>query len=45
MIKATIIFMSQLTYFLVISVPLAIMLLLTAHLFFELKRITKWIKI
>jgi hypothetical protein len=45
MIKATFIFMAQLTYFMVICVPIAIMLLLTAHLLFELKRITKWIKI
>jgi hypothetical protein len=44
MIKATIIFLAQLTYFLVISVPIAIILLATAHLFFELKRIIKWIK-
>mgnify|MGYP001560598240 CR=1 FL=1 len=44
MIKATFIFMAQLTYFIVVCVPLAIAVLLTAHLFFELKRITKWIK-
>jgi hypothetical protein len=44
MIKATFIFMAQLTYFLVVCVPLAIAVLLTAHLFFELKRIRKWIK-
>jgi len=44
MIKATIIFLTQLTYFLVISVPIAIILLATTHLFFELKRIIKWIK-
>jgi hypothetical protein len=41
MIKGLLIFLGQLTYFLVISVPLAIMLLLTAHLLFELKRILK----
>jgi hypothetical protein len=44
MIKATIIFLAQLTYFIVICVPLALIVLLTAHLFFELKRIIKWIK-
>jgi len=44
MIKATFIFMAQLIYFIVICVPLALILLLTANLFFELKRITKWIK-
>jgi hypothetical protein len=44
MFKATLLFMAQLTYFIVICVPLAIAVLLTAHLFFELKRITKWIK-
>lgn len=44
MIKAIFIFLGQLTYFIVVCVPLAIMLLLTAHIFFELKRIIKWIK-
>jgi hypothetical protein len=44
MIKATIIFLAQLTYFIVICVPLALIVLLTAHLFFEFKRIIKWIK-
>jgi len=44
MFKATIVFMAQLTYFIVICVPLAALLLLTANLFFKLKRITKWIK-
>jgi hypothetical protein len=44
MIKAIFIFMAQLTYFIVICVPLALILLLTANIFFELKRITKWIK-
>jgi hypothetical protein len=44
MIKATLIFIGQFTYFMVISVPVAIILLMTAHLFFELKRIIKWIK-
>lgn len=43
MIKAILVFMAQLTYFMVICVPLAIVLLLTANLFFELKRISKWI--
>ena len=33
-----------LTYFTLISVPIAIVLFLTAHLFFELKRLTKWIR-
>jgi hypothetical protein len=44
MIKATFIFMAQLTYFIVVCVPLALVVLLTANVFFELKRITKWIK-
>jgi hypothetical protein len=44
MLKATIIFLAQLTYFIVVCVPLALTLLLTANLFFELKRIIKWIK-
>ena len=44
MIKAMLIFMAQLTYFIVVCVPIAIVLLLTANIFFELKRITKWIK-
>jgi hypothetical protein len=44
MLKAIIIFLAQLTYFIVVCVPLALTLLLTAHLFFELKRIIKWIK-
>jgi hypothetical protein len=44
MIKATLIFLAQLIHFIIICVPLCIFLLLTAHLFFELKRITKWIK-
>jgi hypothetical protein len=44
MIKATFIFMAQFIYFIVISIPLCLILLLTAHLFFELKRIIKWIK-
>jgi hypothetical protein len=42
-VKATIIFLAQLTYFIVVCVPLALIVLLTAHLFFELKRIIKWI--
>jgi hypothetical protein len=44
MIKAILIFMAQLTYFIVVCVPLAIVLLLTANIFFEFKRIAKWIK-
>jgi hypothetical protein len=44
MIKAALLYMAQLTYFIVICVPLAILVLLTANLFFELKRISKWIK-
>jgi hypothetical protein len=44
MLKAIIIFLAQLTYFIVVCVPLALTLLLTAHLYFELKRIIKWIK-
>jgi hypothetical protein len=43
MIKATLIFMFEMIKLLVIGVPLAIILYCTAHLFFELKRITKWI--
>jgi hypothetical protein len=44
MIKATIIFLWQLIYFIVVCIPLAIAVLLTAHIFFELKRIIQWIK-
>jgi len=43
MIKATSIFMFEMIKLLVIGLPLAIILYFTAHLFFELKRITKWI--
>ena len=43
-LKENAIFVYNLTFFTLISVPLAIMLYLTAHLFFELKRIIKWIK-
>jgi len=43
MIKATSIFMFEMIRLLVIGLPLAIILYFTAHLFFELKRITKWI--
>jgi hypothetical protein len=42
-LKETYILVYNLTFFTLISVPLAIMLYCTAHLFFELKRITKWI--
>ena len=44
MIKATSIFMFEMIRLLVIGLPLAIILYFTAHLFFELKRITKWIR-
>jgi hypothetical protein len=43
LIKETSIFMYQMIKLLVIGLPLAIILYCTAHLFFELKRITKWI--
>lgn len=44
MIKAALIWVTQLLHLILIGVPLAIILYLTAHLFFELKRIIKWIK-
>jgi hypothetical protein len=43
LIKETLIFMYQMIKLLVIGLPLAIILYCTAHLFFELKRIIKWI--
>lgn len=44
MIKATIIFIYEMCYFMLISVPLACILFTTAHIFFELKRITLWLR-
>jgi hypothetical protein len=44
MIKPTLIWVAQFLHLILIGVPLAISLYLTAHLFFELKRIIKWIK-
>jgi len=43
MIKPTIIFVAQSLHLIFIGLPLAITLYLTAHIFFELKRLTKWI--
>lgn len=43
-LKETAILIYGLTYFTLISVPIAIVLYFTAHLFFELKRITRWIR-
>ncbi len=43
MIKLSIKTMLQLLHLFIIGFPLAISLYLTAHLFFELKRIIKWI--
>lgn len=43
MIKATLIFIAQLLYFMCISVPLACILFLTAHTYFELKRLILWL--
>jgi len=43
MIKATSIFMFEMIKLLVIGLPLAIILYCTAHLFFETKRVIKWI--
>jgi hypothetical protein len=39
MIKATLKFIYEMTYFMLISVPLASMLYIIAHTYFELKRI------
>jgi hypothetical protein len=44
MIKSTIITMLQFLHLLIIGLPLAIILYFTAHIFFELKRIIKWVK-
>lgn len=43
MIKTTLILVVQFLHLAFIGLPLAIVLYCTAHLFFELKRITKWI--
>jgi len=43
MIKASLVLVAQMLHLLLIGVPLAITLYLTAHLFFELKRLLKWI--
>jgi len=37
--KKTLIFIYEMTYFMLISVPLAIMIYLVAHLYYETKRI------
>lgn len=42
-LKELAIFTFGIAYFMLISLPLGIMLFLTAHLFFEVKRIIKWI--
>jgi hypothetical protein len=44
MIKATSIFMFEMIKLLVIGLPIAIILLCTMNLFFELKRIIQWIR-
>jgi hypothetical protein len=44
MIKATSIFMYEMIKLLVIGLPIAIILLCTANIFFEIKRIIQWIK-
>lgn len=43
MIKAISIFMFEMIKLLVIGLPIAIVLYCTAHIFFELKRLIKWI--
>lgn len=43
MIKTPLIFILNFLHLAFVGFPLAIMLYCTAHLFFELKRITKWI--
>jgi hypothetical protein len=43
MIKSSLTTMLQFLHLFLIGLPLAISLYLTAHLFFELKRIIKWI--
>ena len=44
MIKAASIFMYEMIKLLVIGLPIAIILLCTANLFFEIKRIIQWIR-
>jgi hypothetical protein len=43
MIKSLLIFTLNFLHLAFIGLPLAIMLYCTAHIFFELKRLTKWI--
>jgi hypothetical protein len=43
MIKGISIFMFEMIKLLVIGLPIAIVLYCTAHIFFELKRVIKWI--
>lgn len=42
-LKELAIFTFGIVYFTLISLPLGIMVFFTAHLFFEVKRIIKWI--
>jgi hypothetical protein len=42
-LKELAIFTFGMIYFMLISLPLGVTLFLTAHLFFEVKRIIKWI--
>jgi hypothetical protein len=44
MIKSTIITMLQILHLLIIGLPLATILYLTANIFFKLKTIIKWVK-
>jgi hypothetical protein len=44
MLKELSIFMYQMLKLLVIGLPIAIILLCTAHIYFETKRIIQWIK-
>jgi len=44
MIKSRIITMLQFLHLLIIGLSLAIFLYFTAHIFFKLKRIIKWVK-
>lgn len=37
------IFISGIIYFIIISIPLAIVILIIAHLLFIIKKLTKWI--
>jgi hypothetical protein len=43
-LKELTIFALGIIYFTIVCVPLAIVLFLTAHLYFETKRIIRWIK-